>query len=248
MERRVRLPEGKLAYIWTRKRVKNWNLRVSPDGTVTLSTPTGVTGAEADRYVIGKAAWIDASRRRLAGRKPLCLTDGARFAVAGVPVRLHIETGEAGPARWEDGSLTLRLPAGLSQDEEKEAVREALRQVLRDPAERMLTELLRRSLLWMEAETGRTDGAPSLTLRWMRSRWGSCAPGRNRLTLNAALVLAPPDCAAYVVIHELCHRIHPDHSAAFHRLVARVLARAGLADEASLRRQLRGSDAAAWMR
>lgn len=158
MERRVRLPEGELAYIWTRKRVKNWNLRVSPDGTVTLSTPTGVTGAEADRYVIGKAAWIDASRRRLAGRKPLCLTDGARFAVAGVPVRLHIETGEAGPARWEDGSLTLRLPAGLSQDEEKEAVREALRQVLRDPAERMLTELLRRSLLWMEAETGRTDG------------------------------------------------------------------------------------------
>ena len=120
--------------------------------------------------------------------------------------------------------------------------------MLRDPAERMLTELLRRSLLWMEAETGRTDGAPSLTLRWMRSRWGSCAPGRNRLTLNAALVLAPPDCAAYVVIHELCHRIHPDHSAAFHRLVARVLARAGLADEASLRRQLRGSDAAAWMR
>lgn len=54
MERRVRLPEGELAYIWTRKRVKNWNLRVSPDGTVTLSTPTGVTGAEADRYVIGK--------------------------------------------------------------------------------------------------------------------------------------------------------------------------------------------------
>lgn len=157
MERRVRLPEGELAYIWTRKRVKNWNLRVSPDGTVTLSTPTGVTGAEADRYVIGKAAWIDASRRRLAGRKPLCLTDGARFAVAGVPVRLHIETGEAGPARWEDGSLTLRLPAGLSQDEEKEAVREALRQVLRDPAERMLTELLA-PLPSMDGGGDRTDG------------------------------------------------------------------------------------------
>ena len=58
MERRVRLPEGELAYIWTRKRVKNWNLRVSPDGTVTLSTPTGVTGAEADRYVIGKAVFL----------------------------------------------------------------------------------------------------------------------------------------------------------------------------------------------
>jgi predicted metal-dependent hydrolase len=58
----------------------------------------------------------------------------------------------------------------------------------------------------------------SLAIRDQRSRWGSCS-ATGTLSFNWRLVLAPADVLAYVVVHELCHRLRPDHSRAFWELV-----------------------------
>ena len=61
-------------------------------------------------------------------------------------------------------------------------------------------------------------GYRSLTVRGQRTRWGSCS-SKGALSFNWRLVLAPPAALRYVVVHELCHRLRPDHSSAFWRLV-----------------------------
>ena len=61
-----------------------------------------------------------------------------------------------------------------------------------------------------------------ITVRHQRSRWGSCSQKGN-LNFNCLLALCPPEVADYVVVHELCHRPHMNHSAAFWREVERVL-------------------------
>ena len=68
----------------------------------------------------------------------------------------------------------------------------------------------------------------SVSIRDQRSRWGSCSP-RGALSFNWRLILAPPAVLAYVVVHELCHRLRHDHSALFWQLVA--LARPTYVDE-----------------
>lgn len=58
---------------------------------------------------------------------------------------------------------------------------------------------------------------------------------RRSLRLNAALIHVPPQLCDYVIVHELCHIAHPDHSPAFHTMVRSILPGAD-----QLRAQLRG--------
>ncbi|MBQ6173601.1 MAG: M48 family metallopeptidase [Clostridia bacterium] len=52
--------------------------------------------------------------------------------------------------------------------------------------------------------------------RLMKSRWGSCQPQKREIHLNTRLFCIPPECLEYILVHELCHLHHADHSPAFH--------------------------------
>lgn len=60
-----------------------------------------------------------------------------------------------------------------------------------------------------------------ITIRNQRARWGSCS-ARGHLSLNARLLFASPGACRYVLIHELVHTEHLDHSPAFWRRVAQL--------------------------
>lgn len=62
----------------------------------------------------------------------------------------------------------------------------------------------------------------SITVRDQRSRWGSCS-SRGTLSFNYRLVFAPPRVLDYVVVHELCHLTHMNHSKDFWNMVGTVM-------------------------
>ena len=56
----------------------------------------------------------------------------------------------------------------------------------------------------------------------MAKRWGSCTPN-GKIILNPELIKAPKGSIEYVIIHELCHLIHHNHTKAFYNLQQRMM-------------------------
>ena len=86
---------------------------------------------------------------------------------------------------------------------------------LRQQAARDLPARLRA----LAAEHGYTVG--SVTVRAQRTRWGSCSP-TGRISLNWRLIQLPPSVSDYILLHELAHLTHLNHSARFWREVERI--------------------------
>jgi predicted metal-dependent hydrolase len=63
---------------------------------------------------------------------------------------------------------------------------------------------------------------PMVRIQRMQKRWGSCI-GKKSILLNTELIKAPLHCIDYVIIHELCHLVHPKHDKDFYQLLSRIL-------------------------
>ena len=57
----------------------------------------------------------------------------------------------------------------------------------------------------------------------METRWGSCLVKKGIITLNKRLLEAPRNCIEYVVMHELCHFIYPNHSKQFYSFLTTLM-------------------------
>lgn len=74
-----------------------------------------------------------------------------------------------------------------------------------------------------------------LTITSARTKWGSCS-SRNRISLSLFLMALPEHLRDFVLLHELCHTVHHNHSAAFHALLDRLVG----GRERELNRELMG--------
>ena len=72
-------------------------------------------------------------------------------------------------------------------------------------------------------QAGYTVPIPIVRLRYMTSRWGSCMPFKETITMNARLLLGPTEFAHYVMVHEFAHFIEANHSSRFYKVMSDVL-------------------------
>lgn len=208
----LQLRDGVIVYELERKAVKNLNLRVRRDGTICVSARPGVGRERIETFLRQQEAFF----RRAAAQKKIQLTSGTQLYVRGEPYVLSVREGLRSAMYLDGGRILLETPA----PEDNAACLAVYRDFLASLAQRLLP--LRLAALYPRLEPYGIP-YPALRQRRMVSRWGSCVPAKAVVTLNTYLVIMPPPCLDQVVLHELCHLVHGDHSRRFYSLLTAVM-------------------------
>lgn len=208
------LPDGSAARVLRVRdpRARRIRLLVSEAGA-RLTVPPRVSLREADRFLQDNLAWL---AKQLAKRvaAPQVVAFGVGDAT---PLLLR---GERVPVRWDAGRVLRveRDEAGVRITHPAAVKDASLRRAMR---EFYLAQARRDVGQWLPKYLPGLPRAPSaMRIRPLRSLWGSLSPGGG-VSLDLSLVLGPPAHFEYVLVHELCHLIHADHSRNFWREVER---------------------------
>lgn len=208
-----------------RKRVKNLNLRVRADGTVTLSIPQHLPLARAREFLDRKGGWIAERVRRNIERRPSPDLAGElpdRIPLWGKLVprdSVQANSGQDVGGQGADGraipgqAASGRDAGGQGAPGQTTIDQAALDELCRTEVLRALPDVVER----MEARIG--VHATRWSVRVMKTRWGSCTPKTGAIRINARLAAYPPECLEFVVAHELVHLLEPSHNARFHALL-----------------------------
>ncbi len=210
----LRLPDGREVELLrvVDPRARHLRLLVSVNGP-RLTVPLATSQARAQQFLLQHLDWL---ADQLAD-DPNAATDVAP-PVPGEPghvllrgQRLQLDWQRA---RWlrlhaHEGRLVIGLPDSVRPA----TLRHALHAFYLGEARADVGR-------WLPRHANRLPRLPSsCRIRPLVSRWGSLAPRSGALSLDLALVLAPPAAFEYVLVHELCHLLQANHSPAFWREV-----------------------------
>lgn len=194
------------------RRRRSLALKVDKAGQVIVMTPLGTPEQDVRRFVRAKHDWIG---RQLAQHETLSAQKeharGASLHFLGASLEIQSDTGPQNLCVQQDN--VLRVISRRSEPG-KDYLETRASHWLREQAEQMLPHKLQ----LLSAQTGLSG--KGLQIKSYRARWGSCRHD-GIIQLNWKLIMAPPKVIDYVLIHELSHLKHFNHSAAFWMLVGR---------------------------
>jgi hypothetical protein len=195
-------------------RARRVQLRVRPYVGLEVVVPKRFPRNQIGRILQQHQSWIIAQlNKHASSMTPPDPPDTIDLALTGERYPIEYCRAPRTNIRQESGQLRLMTPdSNPSLDEVTGLLRGWVRQRAREWLPTRLTQLADE----FGFEYKRT------TIRSQKSRWGSCS-SKGTISLNDQLLFLPPDTVDYLLIHELCHTRHMNHSAAFWRLVERCM-------------------------
>ena len=221
--------------IYEKKKVKNINVHVRPDGTVYCSLPYRCSYERAEAFVKSSEKFLAKAIAKTKVRKESESADdglfenGKKIHIYGEEYILDIRRGE--PDFVKDGD---RLIITTPDEDLNRGAYEIYRARRRSELEQHVRYLI--SYLY---PTYARLGAPApQTVKFgeYKSYWGECFPKKRLLKFSCRLYAKDYECIEYVVAHELAHLIEPNHSKAFWKLVEQTVP-----DYRSIRKRLNSS-------
>ena len=194
-------------------------IRVPKADCLEIVAPSGMSWEKIQQLIETKHAWIRRQIHRLettvANPANASLTHGSTVLFQGAPHTLLLLADGTGKPKvtYAHCAISVHLSELIGQDNDPDVYR-SLKQWYTEQSQH---HLLERTRYWA-AQIG--VNPHRISLRDQKTRWGSCS-SRGSINYNWRIIMAPPEVLDYLVIHELSHMLHPNHSPAFWGEVSR---------------------------
>ncbi len=179
------------------------------DDLVSVVVPNNISSERVKAILSKKNQWIKDKLSYYQGTRSSLRTkdyvSGEGFSYLGRNYRLKILSGELNGVKFKDGRLVVQIPKDFSHSRRVKRIKEFLEGWYQERALFKLKEKARR----LSRKVGVTPEA--VGIKSYKGRWGGCSKN-HEVFFNWNIIMAPNRIVDYVVIHELVHLIHHDHS------------------------------------
>ena len=190
----------RIEYRLSKKDVKNINIRITPEGDISVSAPSRMQVKEVDSFVENMP---DGD-----------MYDGKILYYLGNEYELRLESG---------GKFEVDITGDeiiVSSRENDDNIKPKYINWLINQAKSIFEDSLTRML---ELAKEYNIDRPEIYIRNMKSRWGSCNNQKKRIGLNVQLIKSDIKCIDQVVLHELAHFVSYDHSDKFYAVLNKLM-------------------------
>lgn len=190
----------------TRKRVKNIIIKVKSATLVEVTQPFFVSRAKIDEIIKLRKDWIEDRLNELKSVKKEELLSGDLVEFLGRKYILEFDLKSPKKVEIVANKIILRC----SQDDDFSTKENLLESFYKAKSKEIFSDILSRFCVIVDKDI------KALKVRKMKTRWGSCNSCKSYINLNTELVKKHPKAIEAVIMHELTHLYHADHSRAFY--------------------------------
>jgi predicted metal-dependent hydrolase len=209
-------------------RARHLSISVRPFSGVRVSIPIGMSYNSAIRLVTEKKLWIihHLNKMKQFEKQQTMFDENSGYCTKHHKLDLRKADRKNISVRISKGKINVIYPTELKPDskEIQTAIRKGIERALKVEAKKYLPEKVKELAEKFEFNYN------NLTLKNIKSRWGSCSR-KNNINLSIHLMRLPDHLIDYVILHELAHTVHHNHSKRFWALVDKVTGNAKSLDK-----------------
>lgn len=210
----IKYGEEKIKFYIERKNVKNVNLTVRITGEIIVTAKEEVPLDFITRFVEKKASWIIKQLKYFKTHEPENtsskeLVSGETIKYLGKQYRLKIEENSEEQVKYFRGYIYLYVKEKGNYRRKEELLNNWIDFKCKEVFYEMFSKV------YPKLSKYKIPNA-KITIRKMKTRWGSCLVDKKTIILNRDLIKAPKYCIEYVILHELIHLMYKEHNNEFY--------------------------------
>ena len=204
---------GKVEYTITKKKIKNFIIRIYPDLRITVSVPLHASSKDIENFIQNKKEWIETTlnRIKIANQNMKNLKENT-IKILGREVEKKIIESDLERIRLSDTSIYI-----YSKDIDNAKIERKLSEWKVEKLKAILNEYLAKYTKLLNKNIN------CYQIKKLSSAWGIYHKRENYISFNFDLIEKNIECIEYVVLHELCHIFYMNHQKDFWALVEKYM-------------------------